>query len=218
MELEQHLFTIKLLLVRGLPYTILLAMAALVTAFVLGTILGFLKSYKIPVVKQLLEIYLGAVRGIPFLLLLLLIYFCTPIRHKYLASLTALTIYNATYICEIIYGGLVGLGQGQIKAGYSLGMNVFETIWYVTLPQVLRLTMPALIGQFVVLIKGTAACSAIGYAELTRTGYVAMQDFGNSNIIFIYILIIYFILCHFLAKLAKRFERDGKRKMMGIET
>ena len=45
-----------------------------------------------------------------------------------------------------------------------------------------------------------------------------MQDFGNSNIIFIYILIIYFILCHFLAKLAKRFEREGKRRMMGIET
>ena len=109
------------------------------------------------------------------------------------------------------------MGKGQIQAAKSLGMNVFETIWYIMLPQVLRLTMPALIGQFVILIKGTACCSAIGYAELTKMGYLCMQDYGNSNLIFLYILLIYFVLCHSLAKLAKKFEREGKRKMMGIE-
>lgn len=217
MELSQHFFTLKLLIVKGLPYTIALSLLALVCAFLFGTFLGFLKSYKIPVIRQIIEIYLGATRGIPFLLLLLLVFFCTPITGKYTASLTALTIYNATYICEIIYGGIVGMGSGQLKAAKSLGMNVFQTIWYIMLPQVLRLTMPALIGQFVILIKGTATCSAIGYAELTKTGYLAMQDYGHSNIIFLYILLIYFVLCHFLAKLAKKFESDGKRKMMGIQ-
>lgn len=217
MELSSHLFTIRLLITKGLPYTIYLSLLALACAFVFGTFLGFLKSYRIPVVKQILEVYLGATRGIPFLLLLLLIFFCTPINGKYSASLAALTIYNATYICEIIYGGIVGMGKGQIQAAKSLGMNVFQTIWYIMLPQVLRLTMPALIGQFVILIKGTACCSAIGYAELTKMGYLCMQDYGNSNIIFLYILLIYFVLCHSLAKLAKKFEREGKRKMMGIE-
>lgn len=217
MELSDHLHILQLLIVKGLPYSIGLSLVALVCAFILGTFLGFLKSYKIPGIRQILEIYLGAVRGIPFLLLLLLVFFCTPVSHKYGASLVALMIYNSTYICEIIYGGIVGMGTGQIKAAKSLGMNTWETIWYIMLPQVLRLTMPALIGQFVILIKGTAACSAIGYAELTKTGYLAMQDYGHSNVVFLYILIIYFIMCHFLAKLAKKFERDGKRKMMGIE-
>lgn len=215
MELEKHLVTIKLLICTGLPMTLALALLALVTAFLLGTFLGVVRSYRIKVIHQILDVYLAIVRGIPFLLLLLLIFFCTPIRNKYMASLTALTIYNATYICEIIYGGIIGLGKGQIKAAYSLGMNVFQTIWYVILPQVLRLTAPALIGQFVILIKGTAACSAIGYAEVTRTGYVAMQAYGNPHVIFIYILILYFIICHFLAKLGKRFERQGKLRMMG---
>lgn len=212
---EQQIVTLKILFTRGLPYTLALALAALVTAFLLGTIMGIIRSYHIPIIQQILEVYLGIVRGIPFLLLLLLIFFCTPIRNKYMAGLTALTIYNGTYICEIIYGGIIGMGKGQIKAGYSLGMNVFQTIWYIILPQVLRLTMPALIGQFVILIKGTATCSAIGYAEITRTGYVAMQSYGNPHIIFIYILIFYFVICHFLAKLGKKFEREGKKKMMG---
>lgn len=215
MELEKHLITLQILICKGLPLTLGLALAALVTAFVLGTLLGVIRSYHIKGVHQVLNAYLAIVRGIPFLLLLLLIFFCTPIRNKYFASLTALTIYNATYICEIIYGGIIGLGKGQIKAAYSLGMNVFQTIWYVILPQVLRLTAPALIGQFVILIKGTAACSAIGYAEVTRTGYVAMQAYGNPHIIFIYILILYFIICHFLAKLGKKFEKEGKMRMTG---
>ena len=169
MALEKHLITVQLLLLRGLPMTLLLALLALVTAFVAGVLLGILRSYRFPVVHQILEVYLGIVRGIPFLLLLLLIFFCTPVRNQYWASLAALTIYNATYICEIIYGGIIGLGLGQQKAAYSLGMNPVQAIWYVILPQVLNLTMPALIGQFVILIKGTAACSAIGYAEVTRT-------------------------------------------------
>lgn len=215
MALEKHLITLQLLLLRGLPMTLLLALLALVTAFVAGVLLGILRSYRFPVVHQILEVYLGIVRGIPFLLLLLLIFFCTPVRNQYWASLVALTIYNSTYICEIIYGGIIGLGLGQQKAAYSLGMNPVQAIWYVILPQVLNLTMPALIGQFVILIKGTAACSAIGYAEVTRTGYVAMQAYGNPHIIFIYILLLYFAICHYLAKLGKRLEKQGKQKMMG---
>ena len=215
MELDKQLLTIRLLLTKGLPMTLLLAVLALVTAFVLGVLLGVIRSYKIPVVRVILDAWLAIIRGVPFLLLLLLIFFCTPIKDKYWASLVALTIYNSTYICEIIYGGIVGLGTVQIKAAYSMGMGVIQTIWYVILPQVLNLTMPALIGQLVILIKGTAACSAIGYAEVTRTGYVAMQEFGNPHIIFIYILLLYFVICHFLARFAKKFEARGKQKMMG---
>ena len=159
MELDKQLLTIRLLLTKGLPMTLLLAVLALVTAFVLGVLLGVIRSYKIPVVRVILDAWLAIIRGVPFLLLLLLIFFCTPIKDKYWASLVALTIYNSTYICEIIYGGIVGLGTGQIKAAYSMGMGVIQTIWYVILPQVLNLTMPALIGQLVILIKGTAACS-----------------------------------------------------------
>lgn len=160
MELDKQLLTIRLLLTKGLPMTLLLAVLALVTAFVLGVLLGVIRSYKIPVVRVILDAWLAIIRGVPFLLLLLLIFFCTPIKDKYWASLVALTIYNSTYICEIIYGGIVGLGTGQIKAAYSMGMGVIQTIWYVILPQVLNLTMPALIGQLVILMHLRAPCTS----------------------------------------------------------
>lgn len=117
MELDKQLLTIRLLLTKGLPMTLLLAVLALVTAFVLGVLLGVIRSYKIPVVRVILDAWLAIIRGVPFLLLLLLIFFCTPIKDKYWASLVALTIYNSTYICEIIYGGIVGLA---IQSTYNI--------------------------------------------------------------------------------------------------
>ena len=119
MELDKQLLTIRLLLTKGLPMTLLLAVLALVTAFVLGVLLGVIRSYKIPVVRVILDAWLAIIRGVPFLLLLLLIFFCTPIKDKYWASLVALTIYNSTYICEIIYGGIVGTDQGRLLHGHG---------------------------------------------------------------------------------------------------
>ena len=69
MELDKQLLTIRLLLTKGLPMTLLLAVLALVTAFVLGVLLGVIRSYKIPVVRVILDAWLAIIRGVPFLLL-----------------------------------------------------------------------------------------------------------------------------------------------------
>ena len=215
MELSKHLITWRLLLVQGLPQTLKLALVSLVLSFVVGVFLGVIRSRRWIVINQILGVYLGVIRGIPFLLLLLLIYFTTPIRDIFVASVATLTVYNSSYISEIISGGITGLGHGQFKAGKSMGMNGVQIMWYIILPQVLNLTMPALLGQMVILIKGTATCSAIGYVEITRTGTVAMEAFGNPQIIYIYVMILYFVMCHALTILGRKLESRGKLKMLG---
>ncbi|MCK9482437.1 MAG: amino acid ABC transporter permease [Sphaerochaetaceae bacterium] len=215
MELSKHLITWRLLIVQGLPQTLKLALVSLALSFVVGVLLGVIRSRKWIIINQILGVYLGVIRGIPFLLLLLLIYFTTPIRDIFIASVVTLTVFNSSYISEIIAGGIDGLSQGQFKAGKSLGMNGIEVMCYVILPQVLNLTMPALLGQMVILIKGTATCSAIGYVEITRTGTVAMEAFGNPQIIYIYVMILYFVMCHALTVIGRKLEIKGKLKMIG---
>jgi len=215
MELSKQIIIWRLLLLDGLPQTFRLALISIGSAFSLGILLGVVRSKKWPVVQQVLSVYLGIVRGIPFLLLLLLVYFSTPIKGVFNVSVVTLTIYNSAYIAEIVRGGIIGLGENQFKAGKSLGMNSLEVIWYIVLPQVLYYTMPALLGQMVILVKGTATCSAIGYTEITRSGTIAMEAYGSPHIIYLEIMLVYFVMCHILTTIGKHFEAKGKLKMLG---
>ena len=215
MVLAKQIIIWKLLLLEGLPQTFKLAIVSLCAAFVIGIVLGVIRSRNWPVVQQILEIYLAIVRGIPFLLLLLLVYFGTPVDGVFNVCVVTLTIYNSAYFSEIIRGGIIGLGENQFKAGRSLGMNSIEVFWYVILPQVLNYTMPALLGQMVILVKGTATCSAIGFTEITRSGVIAMEAYGDPHIIYLEIMLVYFLLCHFLTTIGRHFEEKGKLKMLG---
>ncbi len=215
MDIDKHIIAIRLLIIKGLPYTLKLSLTALLFSFIFGIIVGFIRSRRIPVVDQILSAYIGFMRGTPFLILLLLVFFGLPVRNIFISSTVTLTLFNTAYVAEIIRGGIIGISAGQFSAGKSLSMNTFEIMWHIILPQVLYQTMPALIGQLILLIKSTAMCSAIGYVEITRMGTQIMETYGNPHIIFIYIMLLYFILCHTLSTAARFFEKKGKMKMIG---
>lgn len=215
MELKQHFYILRQLILKGFPLTIELSVLALFLSLVLGVIVGIIRSKKIVVLHNVLGVYINAMRGIPFIVLVLLVFYATPIKNRFIAATLALTLCHTAYAAEIIRGGLHSISRDQFYAARSLGMAEGQVMRYAIIPQVMYATLPTLIGQLIILIKDTALCSAIGFIEITKLGRNLMQVTGHPHIVFTYVLILYFILCHLLKMIGSKIELKAETKIIG---
>jgi len=206
MDLTELLNVVKLLFGRGLVFTFKLSGAAILTSSTLGLIGGVIRSKRIPVLDWILGLFSGITRGTPFLVLVLLVYYATPIRNPFLAGVISLTISHAVYVMEIICGGIGSIRREQYYAATALGLSFWQRMRYVILPQVLLFVTPAIAGQMIILVKDTALTSAIGYLEITRMGRNIMQVYGSPYIIFGFVLVGYFIVCHLVKMISDQIE------------
>jgi polar amino acid transport system permease protein len=127
-----------------------------------------------------------------------------------------LVLYESAYLAEVIRAGIQALPKGQEEAARSLGFGYFRTLMFVILPQALFNSLPALIGQFVSLIKETSLGYVISVNEFT---YAAAQL--NSQLlvqpveVFTIVAITYFIVCFTLTQSARWLEQRISRSRQG---
>lgn len=137
-----------------------------------------------------------------------------------------LTIYNGIVIAEIIRSGMDGLPRGQREAAESIGLSSFQTTWLILLPQAIRVMLPALISQLVVVLKDTALGGLFiaGYEELIAVGkqikdvlpQLALDQEGYNPLqVFTVIGIMFIIVNYSLSKLAQYAERRLSTKSAG---
>lgn len=215
MDLTQHINVLRLLITHGLVETLRILASALAISLGVGIILGSLRSLRIPVIDQLLASYALIIRGTPFLVLILVVFYVLPIDQAYFAALVALVLSHGAYLMEIIKGGIFSVHRGQLEAARALSMSTLQALRFVVLPQVLLVVSPAVVGQLVVLIKDTALTSVIGVVEITRMGRSMMQVYGHPIVIFGYVLIIYFILSHIVSTAGSYLEARISSKIIG---
>lgn len=204
----------------GFWQTIKISIVGIVLGSLIGGILGTLRSFRLPAVTGAIGFYLHLFRGSPFLIQLYVIYFLLPqtgIAMLEFTSLTAaivtLSLYTGSYVTEIVNGAIHAVPRGQVEAGRSLGMTRLETVWHVVLPQAMRLTIPAMSGVYVIIIKNTAILSVIGLTELTRQGEVAIFRFpGDIMLIYVLVAILYFVYCYPVL----RFTRWAEKRVGGV--
>lgn len=216
MDLNWHLNIIRILLVKGFVPTLHLVPLALALALAVGVVGGTLRVLKIPVVDQLLGLYVYVLRGVPTILLMFICYFVLPTGSKpFAAAVLALVLSNGAYMIEIVRGGLEAIDKGQRDAAKALGMSFWQSIFHVILPQSLLLIIPAVVGQLVLLVKVTALASVIGYVELTKMALNLSGSTMKPLPIFFYSALFYFVVCHLLKMVADRGERWSREKIMG---
>lgn len=158
--------------------------------------------------------YIEAVRGTPLLVQLFLIYFGLPsIGVKFdpmTASILALGLNSAAYQAEIFRSAIKGIPESQFLAAESLGFSKIQIFRFVVLPQAVRIAMPALVNEFVTLIKESSLASIIGIVELTRRGdYVAAYTFRAFEA-YLAVAILYFVLCYFFSRTARYIEKKTR--------
>lgn len=200
----------------GLKGTLQAAAYALVLAAVLGVLLAFgrLSSkrwIRLPAVA-VIEFF----RAVPLLLLILALLLAWPkVVHTKLPALwalvLALTLYNGAVIAEIIRAGVLSVPKGQTEAAYAIGLGRGQTLRLVLLPQAVRVMLPALISQLVVLLKDTSLGFVIGYAELLRTGGQLVQVLHNPLQLYLAIAVIYIVINSALSALAGYVEGRQRR-------
>jgi polar amino acid transport system permease protein len=198
-------------LLEGLLVTIQISLLTIFFGSLLGAVIGMLRTLDSKLITYPLGLYVHALRGTPFLIHLYFVYFMLPALgipwlqfEAYTAAVIALSLYTSTYVAEIIRGAIEAVPRGQSEAARATGMNVFQSMWYVVLPQALKLMIPPMGGIYVMIIKGTSIISVIGIAELVRAGEHATQRHPRElMVIYGMTAFLYFIYCYPVLRLAR---------------
>ena len=168
------------LYLQGLGVTLELTVAALVFGTLLGLVVAMVRTAhdqqrpgrrKNPLMSflnALCQVYTTVIRGTPMLVQLFIWTFVIfpAQRDKILVGFIGLGVNSGAYVAEIIRGGLMSVDQGQTEAGRSLGLNYFDTMRFIVIPQAFKNILPSLGNEFITLFKDTSLVQAIGGAEM----------------------------------------------------
>jgi glutamate transport system permease protein len=203
-------------LLEGLQNTLTAAAYALVLALLLGVVLAFAR------LSHRLWISLPAVavieffRGVPLLLLIFALFLGAPLvvgvdLPALWALVIGLTLYNGAVIAEIVRAGILAIPKGQSEAAMAVGLSRGQVLRLVLLPQAVRIMLPSLVSQLVVLLKDTSLGFVIGFSELLRTGQQLVQVLNNPLQMYLAVALVYIVINACLTALAGYLERRQRR-------
>lgn len=202
--------------------TAALTVSAFLLAALLGGLVAALRLSASPMLRRLALCYVEIVRGIPVLTILFLIYFGLPnagiTLDAFTASMIGLAISSSAYLSEVLRTGLDALHKGQREAALAIGMKPGQMYRSIILPQVLRVTLPAILSTLIVLLKDSSLCALITVNELMLTGRALSTEYFLPLNIFVLIGAIYFAIAWPLSLLSRHFERRllrGRRTVAG---
>jgi len=186
-------------LLGGAAVTLGLTAATLVLGMLLALVLVLFRLSETPVLSQYARFHIWLFRGTPLLVQLIIIYTGLPqlgiARFDVIQSaLLGLVLNEAAYLSEILRAGIQSVQLGQRDAAKALGLNPWQTFLLVTMPQALRVIVPALGNSVNGLLKTTSIASVISMEELLRRGQILMQQRFEVLEVFICIAIIYLIM------------------------
>ncbi len=197
----------------GVGLTLYLAVVSLFLSFIGGLILGLLSVSRNRLIKWGSSAVIQTIRGMPLLMVIFWMFFLLPslLGGGMPASwtvITALTLFTSSYMSEIVRAGILGIPKGQTEAAISTGLSHRQAMLHIILPQALRNMIPSFVNQFVSMIKDTSLAFIVGVSELTQ---VATQMNNRTMLypteIFLFIAVIYFILCFAFTELSRWLER-----------
>ncbi len=196
---------------KGLSMTVQVAFISLVTCTFIGFVLGIFRAGKNIFIKRLIGVYVSFVRGTPFVVQIFIIFFILPDwgiqLEAFQAALLAMAIMGSAFICEIVAGGIDSIPRGQWEAASSSGLSLFQQLRFVILPQSMKVILPPLVGQYVLLIKDTSVISVIGVMELTRVGWLTVVRIPEGLMVFSLVGVLYFVISYPLILLSNYLEK-----------
>jgi len=198
-------------LLEGLWMTFKISIITIFFGSLLGIVVGMLRTLDYAVITYPLGAYIHTLRGTPFLIHLYFVYFMLPSTgiswlqlEAFPAAVIALSLYTSTYVAEIVRSAIQAVPHGQSEAARSTGMTALQCMWYVVLPQAVKMMIPPMGGVYVIIIKGTSIVSVIGIAELVRAGEHATQRHPRElMVIYGMTALMYFVYCYPVLRIAR---------------
>ena len=135
---------------------------------------GGLGYYLLGCLNWLCKVYLTVIRGIPVVVQLMIMYFVifSFSSNGVMVGIIAFGINSGAYVAEIFRAGIMSIDEGQFEAGRSIGFNYIQTMRYIIIPQMFKAVLPALLNEFIALLKETSVAGYVGVIELTKAGNI----------------------------------------------
>ena len=164
----------------GVKVTLQLSVVSVALSFILGLLIAVMRMSNVKPILWFSHAYLEFFRNTPLLVQIFFWYFgsykilpmvvndwLNTMNFEFAAAVIALTIYTSAFIAEDIRSGVRSIPKEQMEAARSSGFSYLRSMYYIILPQAVRLTIPPLINQFLNLTKNSSLAMTIGVAELT---------------------------------------------------
>ncbi|WP_339060317.1 amino acid ABC transporter permease [Tepidibacillus marianensis] len=211
---------------RGAGMTLLISMVGTILGFIIGLLVGVIRTIPNPergakkailkVINIILSIYIEVFRGTPMIVQAMVIFYGSALAfgidmNRIFAAIFIVSINTGAYMSEIVRGGIVSIDKGQFEAAHAIGMNHFQTMINVILPQAIRNILPATGNEFVINIKDTSVLNVISVTELFfETKSISGNNFRYFESFFV-ASILYFIMTFTVTRILRFIERklDG---------
>lgn len=202
------------LYLQGLGITIEVSIFAAIIGLILGTIAALMKLQtnrdgKTTILGRIADIYIDIIRGTPSVLQLMIMWFIimSNCKNGILVASLSFGINSGAYVAEIIRAGILAVDSGQMEAGRSLGLSMFQTMQYIVLPQAFKNALPPLCNEFITLLKETAIVGYVGMSDLTRVANQISSATYQAFMPLIGAAVIYLVVVKLLTILFGNLER-----------
>src|SRR5699024_10340937 len=195
--------------IQGLALTLMISLSAGLFAFLLSLIASSILTLTNNWLSSVLACCLSFLRAIPVLMLIFWAYFLLPVFYNIeipgvLLVIIALSLTSTAYMTNSLLACIAALGRGQQAAGQSLGLSPWQIVCYILFPQAIRNAVPALVNQFITLIKDSSLAYIVNVAELCfLVNQVNGQYYGTATIELLFFMgTCYLLVCSLLDWLA----------------
>jgi len=191
--------------------TLRLAVPAIVLGFILVTAIGLARLARARWLYLAAAAYVEFFRGVPLVMVIFWFWFIVPALMgkslpEYSVALTAFVMFEAAYLAEIVRSGIQSVPRGQVEAATATGLAHRQMMRHVILPQALRNMIPALVTQFIVLLKDTSLASIIGYVDLTKAAQIVNNREIRPFELYLFIAIVYWLSSYGMSRYARYCE------------
>ena len=215
-----------ILYLEGIGNTLLIAVVAALIGVFVGVVLSMIvflnkKTGKLKPLAWIANTYITIIRGTPVVLQLMILYFVVFASWDNGILIGAITfgINSSAYVAEIIRAGFESVDDGQREAGRSLGLNTWQTMFHIIIPQALKNSLPPLFNEFITLVKETAIVGYVGIMDLGKIpGLIQSRTFEYlppliiAAILYLIVVMILTLILRVIEKKLARSDRNGGKK------
>lgn len=204
----------------GMAFTLELTFLAMIGGIVVGTLLAMMRLSSNKAISIVATSYVNLIRSVPLVLVIFWFYFLVPYIGAWViganepikvgaftSSLITFVLFEAAYYCEIMRAGIQSIPRGQVWAGYALGMNYWQTMGNIVLPQAFRNMIPVLLTQTIVLFQDVSLVYVLSITDFVGAASKVAQRDGRLVEMYLFVAVVYFILCFGLSLLVKRLQQ-----------
>ncbi|HEY0258482.1 MAG TPA: amino acid ABC transporter permease [Lacisediminihabitans sp.] len=196
----------------GIETTLLVSLISLVIGTTLGFLIAAARIARIPVLGQIIYVYVELFRTTPALVQLIWIFYVLPLilgvhLTPMVAGVIALSLNSSAFLSEVFRGGLASIDRGQHDASFVLGLTTWQKYTAVLIPQTVRRVLPSVTNQFVALLKESSLLSVIAVTDLTYLFQVQVADTYRPLELYSGLAIAYFCVTYPLILVVRYIER-----------